>query len=57
MFYFTFGLGGLMLASNATCLTVISVNQHKLFNSVPYYNTHSYKFKFYYTSSCKKLRS
>ena len=29
-------LGGLMIATNATCLCEISVTQHKLFNSVPW---------------------
>ena len=28
--------GGLMIATNATCLCEISVTQHKLFNSVPW---------------------
>ena len=31
-----FGLGDLMIATNATCLCEISVTQHKLFNSVPW---------------------
>ena len=29
-------IGGLMIATNTTCLGEISVTQHKLFNSVPY---------------------
>ena len=36
MYFFRFGLDGLMIATNANGLGEISVTQHKLFNFVPY---------------------